>query len=207
MPDCRPGTSRTRPILGFMAASLAVLLGVCPVFAGEQPTAQDIISALKPSGKIKRGITQSSPTDDRFVDGLRNRPTRSLSLSERDEIASIAEKKPSIDLEINFDYDSDAIGARALPQVQALGDALTSGALKGSTFVLAGYTDAQGGDAYNQSLSERRADAVKRYLTEKRRVDAAKLVTVGYGKTRLKDSSHPNAADNRRVQIVNMTDK
>jgi outer membrane protein OmpA-like peptidoglycan-associated protein len=91
--------------------------------------------------------------------------------------------------------------------VKALGDALTSGDLKGGTFVLAGYTDGQGGESYNQSLSERRSDAVKRYLTEKRGVDAAQLVTVGYGKTKLKDPSHPAAAKNRRVQIVNMTDK
>jgi outer membrane protein OmpA-like peptidoglycan-associated protein len=203
MPRCRPGTMRARLVLSVIATSLAV----CPVLAGEQPTVEDIISALKPSEKIKRGITLSSPADDRFIDGLRNRPTRSLSLSERDQISSIAEKKPSIDLEINFDYNSDAIGARALPQVKALGDALASGDLKGGTFVLAGYTDAQGGETYNQSLSERRADAVKRYLTEKRGVDATKLVTVGYGKTRLKDASHPDAAENRRVQIVNMTDK
>ena len=42
-------------------------------------------------------------------------------------------KKPSIDLEINFDYNSATIGAKALPQVTALGQALSSGDLKGRT--------------------------------------------------------------------------
>ncbi|MGC8030408.1 OmpA family protein, partial [Salmonella enterica] len=54
-----------------------------------------------------------------------------------------------------------------VPSVQALGRALTSPELKGSTFVVAGHTDAAGGDSYNQDLSERRADSIKRYLVEK----------------------------------------
>ena len=58
-----------------------------------------------------------------------------------------------------------------MPQVTALGEALTSADLKGRTFILAGHTDAKGGDTYNQGLSERRADAVKRFLTEKYRID------------------------------------
>ena len=39
--------------------------------------------------------------------------------------------------------------------------------MKGGTYIVAGYTDAKGGDTYNQGLSERRADAVKRFLAEK----------------------------------------
>ena len=77
----------------------------------------------------------------------------------------IAKQKPSIDLEINFEYNSATISSVA--QVTALGQALTSPDLKGSTFVLAGHTDAKGADSYNLGLSERRADAVKRFLTQK----------------------------------------
>jgi flagellar motor protein MotB len=44
--------------------------------------------------------------------------------------------------------------------------ALASGELKGGTFIVAGHTDAKGGDTYNQGLSERHADAVKRFLAE-----------------------------------------
>ena len=51
--------------------------------------------------------------------------------------------------------------------MQALGRALTNPDLKGSTFVVAGHTDAAGGEAYNQDLSERRADSIKRYLVDK----------------------------------------
>jgi outer membrane protein OmpA-like peptidoglycan-associated protein len=198
-----------------LAASLASLTGVEFVHAVEQPTAEEIIKALKPAPKVTRSLTGSpaSPADvarkaedARFVDTLRNRTTRSLSGAEREKIASMAEKKPSIDLEINFEYNSDSIGAKAAPQVTALGQALSSPELKGGTFVVAGYTDGKGGDAFNQNLSERRAEAVKRYLAEKYQIDSANLVSVGYGKARLKNAANPLAAENRRVQVVNMAE-
>ena len=78
-----------------------------------------------------------------------------------------------------------------MPAVTALGKALTNPELKGTTFVLAGHTDATGGDTYNQDLSERRADSLKKYLMEKYGIAAADLVTVGYGKTKLKNASRP----------------
>ena len=79
--------------------------------------------------------------------------------------------------------------------------------LKGSTFVVAGHTDAAGGEAYNQDLSERRADSIKRYLVDKYGIAATDLVTVGYGKSKLKDPAQPMAEVNRRVQVVNMENK
>ena len=91
--------------------------------------------------------------------------------------------------------------------MQALGRALTNADLKGSTFVVAGHTDAAGGEGYNQDLSERRADAIKRYLVDKYGITGTDLVTVGYGKSKLKDPSQPMAEVNRRVQVVNMENK
>jgi outer membrane protein OmpA-like peptidoglycan-associated protein len=194
-----------------VAAGLAFPAGLGAVFAAEQPSADQIIKALKP--RITRSLT-TSPADaarkaeeTRFVNSLRNRPTRSLTSAERDQIVTIAEKRPSIDLEVNFEYNSDKIGANATPQVTALGKALASDELKGGTFIVAGYTDAKGGETYNQGLSERRADAVKRFLAEKYGIDVSTLVTVGYGKTHLKNASEPFSADNRRVQVINASDK
>ena len=92
-------------------------------------------------------------------------------------------------------------------QVTALGEALTSADLKGRTFILAGHTDAKGSDTYNQGLSERRADAVKQFLTEKYGIEVSHLATVGYGKAHLKNTSNPFAGENRRVQVVNATDR
>jgi outer membrane protein OmpA-like peptidoglycan-associated protein len=196
-----------------LATGLALSFGSVPVRAAEQLTPEDIVKALKPAAHVTRSLT-ASPADvarkaeeTRFVDSLRNRTTRSLTTAEREQITNIAQKKPSIDLEINFEYNSANIGNKATPQVSTLGKALSSEDLKGATFIVAGYTDAKGGDTYNQGLSERRADAVKQFLAEKYGIDAANLVTVGYGKSHLKNANDPFAADNRRVQVINMSDK
>ena len=73
--------------------------------------------------------------------------------------------------------------------------------------MVAGHTDAVGGEAYNQDLSERRADTIKKYLTEKYGLNGSDLVTVGYGKTQPKDPNAPMDPVNRRVQVVNMDTK
>jgi outer membrane protein OmpA-like peptidoglycan-associated protein len=195
-----------------LAVGLALPSGLGVALAAEERSADDIIKALKPA-RITRGLT-TSPADaarnaqeTKFVNSLRNRPTRSLTFAEREQITSIAKKRPSIDLEVNFDYNSDNIGSEAVPQVTALGEALASPELKGGTFIVAGHTDAKGSDTYNQGLSERRAEAVRRFLAEKYGIDASNLVTVGYGKTQLKNPAGPFASENRRVQVINAGDK
>ena len=201
--------------LSFLTIGAALSIGVAK--AADDVTEDQILRALAPAKKpLTRSLsvgpqTQTDPAaaaaEGRFVQTLRNRPTRSLSLTEREEIATIVKDKPKIDLEINFDYNSANISARSLPSVQALGRALSNPDLKGSTFIVAGHTDAAGGDAYNQDLSERRADSIKRYLVDKFHIAGTDLVTVGYGKTKLKDPAHPLAEVNRRVQVANMDNK
>ena len=149
----------------------------------------------------------ATEAEGKFVQSIRGRATRSLSTAEREEIATIAKDKPNIDLEITFDYNSADISAKSLPSVQALGRALTNPDLKGATFIVAGHTDAAGGEGYNQDLSERRADAIKRYLMQNYSIASTDLVTVGYGKSKLKDPNQPLAEVNRRVQVVNMENK
>jgi outer membrane protein OmpA-like peptidoglycan-associated protein len=202
-------------MLSVLAIGVALSFGVTNALAGDDVSEDQIVRALTPAKPpLTRSLSaepQADPAaaaaEDHFVQTLRNRATRSLSLGEREEIATIARDKPNIDLEINFDYNSADISAKSLPTAQALGRALTNPDLKGSTFVVAGYTDAAGGEAYNQDLSERRADAIKRYLTDTFSIPGPDLVTTGYGKTRLKDPADPLSGVNRRVQVVNMANK
>jgi outer membrane protein OmpA-like peptidoglycan-associated protein len=181
--------------------------------AGDDVTAATIVRALQPK-PLTRSLSLAPAADPatvaaegHFVDALRNRRTRSLSSGEREEIATIAADKPNIDLEITFEYNSADISASSLSSVQALGRALSDPNLKGSTFVVAGHTDSAGTEGYNQDLSERRADAIKRYLVEKFGIAGNDLVTVGYGKSKLKDPNAPLDPANRRVQVVNMENK
>jgi outer membrane protein OmpA-like peptidoglycan-associated protein len=205
-------------ILSVATLGAAISLGAGTALAQEKSVTEDqIIRALAPEKKpLTRGLSAGPQTavdpnvtaaETKFVEKIRGRSTRSLSNSEREEIAAMVKDKPKIDLEINFDYNSADISAKSLPSVQALGRALTNNDLKGSTFVVAGHTDAAGGEGYNQDLSERRADAIKRYLVDKYGINGTDLVTVGYGKSKLKDPAQPMAEVNRRVQVVNMENK
>ncbi|WP_315742708.1 MULTISPECIES: OmpA family protein [unclassified Bradyrhizobium] len=204
-------------MLATIAIGTALSLGAARALAAEDVTEDQIVRALAgPKKPLTRGLSMApsaeetpavSPEQDKFLQSVRGRTARSLSSAEREEIAAIAKARPNIDLEITFEYNSANISQKSLASVQALGRALTSPDLKGSTFLVAGYTDAAGSDAYNQDLSERRADSIKRYLVEKYGIAGADLVTVGYGKSKLKDPSHPLSEVNRRVQVVNTQSK
>ena len=209
------GKRKLIAILSFLAIGAALSIGTGKAMAGDVVTEDQIVKALVPVKKpLTRGLSVGpqaepviNPEEGRFVQTLRGRATRSLSVTEREEIATIAKDKPNIDLEITFDYNSADISTKSLPSVQALGRALTNPDLKGSTFIVAGHTDAAGGESYNQDLSERRADSVKKYLADKFGIAGSDLVTVGYGKSKLKDPNAPMAEANRRVQVVNMENK
>ena len=214
------GTNTVTAILSIatLGAALSFGTGTALAQAKVKNVSEDqILRALTPVEKkpLTRGLSTGPQQVDQaaaaaqgqFVQKIRGRSTRSLSATEREEIAEIVKDKPKIDLEINFEYNSANISAKSMPSVQALGSALTNSDLKGSTFVVAGHTDAAGGEGYNQDLSERRADAIKRYLVDKYGINGTDLVTVGYGKSKLKDPNQPMAEANRRVQVVNMENK
>jgi outer membrane protein OmpA-like peptidoglycan-associated protein len=67
-----------------------------------------------------------------------------------------------------------------------------------------GHTDSTGGDAYNQALSQRRADALKAELVEHYGIVATRLSTKGYGRTRPVDTNETleGRAHNRRVELA-----
>ena len=109
---------------------------------------------------------------------------------------------PSIDLTVPFTLDSARLAPQALRQLDELGAALRSPELAGGRFGIAGHTDASGPTDHNQALSERRAEAVRRYLVERHDIDPAHLDATGHGEARLKDPANPNAGSNRRVEIT-----
>jgi outer membrane protein OmpA-like peptidoglycan-associated protein len=124
-----------------------------------------------------------------------------------DEAVRRAERKqaPSIDLEIFFDYKSAEITPRAAAALTPLGRALSDARLAGDSFLIAGHTDAKGSADYNLALSQKRAEAVRQYLIANFGIDGNKLVATGMGFKHLKNAKDELAAENRRVQIVNLS--
>lgn len=95
-----------------------------------------------------------------------------------------------------FDFDSSTLKPGAYAEIGRVADVLNS--YPQTTIRIEGHTDSTGSEAYNQQLSEKRAEAVKRALTQ-RGVDPRRIQTVGFGESQPISSSN---AVNRRVNIV-----
>ena len=67
---------------------------------------------------------------------------------------------------------------------------------------LEGHTSAEGDAAFNQNLSEARAQAAVTFLVEHEGIDASRLETVGKGSSELKNTEDPMAAENRRTEFI-----
>jgi len=194
-----------------VAGGLLLLVGCNFAGAAERPSESEILNALKPP-VVVRSLTGVPSSDDvkrrTLIDNLRSKSrTRSLTGDEREQLADVAKDRPSVNLEIYFDFNSATITPRAVPDLVNLGRALSNEDLKGSVFLVGGYTDAKGSGEYNQGLSERRAQAVKDFLVGRFKIAGDTLVSAGYGKEQLKNTADPFAAENRRVQITNLESK
>ncbi|HEY3729837.1 MAG TPA: OmpA family protein [Steroidobacteraceae bacterium] len=111
--------------------------------------------------------------------------------------------KQMIDLNIPFEYNSSELQPQATAQLKQLRSALSADSVGKDRFMLAGHTDAKGNAQYNQQLSVRRAEAVRRYLVESG-IEAARLQAVGYGSEHLAVPDRPDDPANRRVEIRNL---
>ncbi|MEX0637373.1 MAG: OmpA family protein, partial [Burkholderiales bacterium] len=99
-----------------------------------------------------------------------------------------------------FDTDSAAIKAGFNSTLDKLADVVVR--YGKTTLTVVGHTDNVGSNAYNQTLSERRALSVAQFL-ESRRVNGMRLATAGKGETQpvASNASVAGRQENRRVEI------
>lgn len=161
------------------------------------PTAADFIEALAPEGVPKtRGIRPKG-------DSIRPKGEAQAMSAAVASAAPMAPASHEVDLPIvTFEFNSAELTAQARQVLDQLSIALRSQQLDGSRIVIEGHTDTVGGDDYNLRLSERRADAVGRYLAGQQ-VDSGRLQVVGKGESDPLDADG-TAAVNRRVRVVNL---
>lgn len=102
---------------------------------------------------------------------------------------------------ILFDTDSDRIKPESKPTLDAL--IATAKAQPTWNFEIEGYTDNVGGDAHNQTLSDKRAASVKAYLVTAG-VVPGRMITHGYGAAKPVSSNETELgrSQNRRVELV-----
>jgi OmpA-OmpF porin, OOP family len=100
---------------------------------------------------------------------------------------------------VQFAFDSADLLPNARPQLDALAEGIRLLPPTASVRI-EGHTDAAGSDAYNDHLSRRRAESVKRYLVA-HGIDPSRLRAVGLGEQATLPGRDPQAPENRRVQF------
>jgi len=167
-----------------------------PAFAQDTtPSTQEIVDALLPTGLDGRKIKGA-----RSLDGLLggNSTGRGVKVIQGKEV-------PFIDLRVAFEYDSDRLSNDAMLTLKNLGEALGDEAFKNSRFRIVGHTDARGSEDYNYQLSQRRAQAVTRYLAANYAISPDRIEVGAKGKTELLADIAPEDERNRRVEVQNIT--
>jgi outer membrane protein OmpA-like peptidoglycan-associated protein len=166
------------------AATLAAEAGDVKVFRSSE--------AVDP-GEVARILDRSAPIKMRSLRLLDDGPAAAV-------VAADAARPAALSLPVPFAFDSADILPQAKPQLDAIaaGIRLLPATQK---VVIEGHTDALGSDQYNDELSQRRAQSVRRYLVATHGIEAARLQAVGLGEHNPLPGRSAQAGENRRVQF------
>lgn len=101
---------------------------------------------------------------------------------------------------ILFEFDSDRMVGDFRPALEELANHLKKGFRE---LVIEGHTDSIGSEIYNQKLSNRRVEAIKRYLVTQFGIDGRKITAIGYGEARpiADNGNYQGRQQNRRVEF------
>ena len=158
-----------------------------------------------------------APAPDWLEKSLKNSRTQSYRvLMPADEIASLLQAdtqinkdrsfaiRPGVNIPVQFEFDRSDLNIRGIRQVTELGEALTRDKIRPWSFLLVGYTDKRGTPAYNQVLSEKRAQSVKKELGRRFPSLITRLKTEGRGETELlyDGDTESDHMLNRRVKVT-----
>jgi outer membrane protein OmpA-like peptidoglycan-associated protein len=124
--------------------------------------------------------------------------------------ARVTDREIIVDLpaDVLFDFDKADIRSEAVTTLEKLARLIKQSG--NGVIQVNGHTDSIGADAYNITLSERRAASVVRWLTTNAGIDAGRLQAKGYGESRpIAQNTNPNGSDNpegrqknRRVEVI-----
>jgi OOP family OmpA-OmpF porin len=151
------------------------------------------------SNAARGGAKAAQATADAAVAGVN---------ATNDRISSLDDYQPQQTAAVNFKTGSAVLS----PESKTTLDDLASKALNAKGYVLevSGYTDSRGSVALNRQLSQRRADAVIRYLVESHNIPLRRIITpYGYGELNpvAENETKDGRAQNRRVEIKLLVNK
>ena len=151
------------------------------------------------SNAARGGAKAAQATADAAVAGVN---------ATNDRISALDDYTPQDMAAVNFRSGSAVL----LPESKTTLDDIASKALNAKGYVLevSGFADSRGSVALNRQLSQRRADAVIRYLVENHNIPLRRIVTpYGYGEMNpvAENDTRDGRAQNRRVEIKLLVNK
>jgi len=173
------------------AFAACLLVGAVAGAAGAQDVDVEIIKGPPPSAESLAGMLYPD-------NGPAQGTTRSIRLG---DTPVVPKKAVAVGMLIQFDYNSANIKPESKPYLDEIGRMMHLEQAESRKLRVEGHADASGSDSYNQTLSERRAQAVASYLIRTHDVAPSRLEVAGKGESQpLKDHS-PSDPENRRVQF------
>jgi outer membrane protein OmpA-like peptidoglycan-associated protein len=169
-----------------------------------------MVAALPAMGQeavIKEGQVDAG----KLIDALaapQNAPVRTRSLRiVRDDVEPrpASSSRANVNLLITFETNSANLTPAAKQSLDVVGQALASDKLQAYRFAIEGHADPRGGGGAHRQLSQLRAQSVMDYLVQTRNIDKSRLEAVGKGDRELMNKANPEAPENRRVTIVNLS--
>ncbi|MHA7775526.1 OmpA family protein [Roseibium sp. M-1] len=184
-----------------LAGSIAALIvSTTATFSQTKLSRNEIINSLQ--GAQQEVDISADALQKAAIENIEKYPGANSpqSLPLADKLASLRQ----FNVEITFHFDSANIAPESYETVGLIADALHTPYLAGQTFFIVGHTDAKGTREYNLELSIKRAQAVREALVTTFQVPGDYLFAVGLGEEQLRDPAKPDAAVNRRVQLINL---
>ena len=206
----------------FFAAMLIALLSVTPAFAdvaSERDKTKKgvaiggiagaivggVLGNNRGSGNAKRGAVIGGVVGGAtgaIVGAMMDRQERKLRQIEGLDVSRVDEDelKVTVRNEVLFDYNSTALRSASRSALEEMSEVFND--YPDTTIIVEGHADSTGSASYNQRLSNRRADAVARYL-QNLGVRGSRIDAVGFGESQPRASNNTASGRqlNRRVEI------
>lgn len=198
------------PVLALCTLTMQHSLAEETHFGTRTPSVNEFVDALDPAQAPRmRGIRPASTAAVATTAAAASTATAATAAAAApaagaEALDSAGGEQPKVSMQLQFAFDSADLTPESMASLDNLSLALKSERLGNYGFRIEGHTDAAGPETYNQSLSERRAAAVRAYLVQKHQVDPARLQIVGRGEIDPLDVLNPYSGINRRVAIANV---
>ncbi len=170
-----------------------------------------MVAACKKNQPETAAIPVSTPSetcDQRCRDSIANAEREAADRRRQDSITAanearnraIADARSALAAKVYFEYDAAELSMQARSTLDA--KLAIFRANPGLRIRVAGHADERGSDEYNLALGQRRAVAVKRYLTDQG-IDPGRIDVVSYGEERpeVTDGTEAGYRMNRRAEF------